>query len=677
MSEAFTKSLVWAANSFLLDALFDKSPLALAVVDEKFTFIKVSKSFALQIHARKIEDHLDKTIVQVLGKDAWKKMQPYFARAKNGEHIHDQHIKYCPNSTDAENHFLLTLYPLPPLQKKKLIGIYLQDITLQKKEDHFLQFKANTSRLFNSSLDSAVVLQQIADLAVKYVADWCSIDMLQDSSFKMVAISHKNPKKVSFAKKLREKYPATLETNTALAKVIETGEALFIPSVTPEMTHKPNVSKAQQRAIKNVNANSVIIVPLVIQKKAVGAITFVLAESKERYTESELQMAEQLGLRASLYLENLQLYDQIKSERRRLIKLLENVPCAVWETVNPPNDQRSHVTFINSYAQKLLGYPLKKWLTIPQFSRSITHPEDKERVQTEVERVFKSGKAGLVRFRWQHKSGKYIWVESRFNPIYNTKGAVIGLRGVSTDISERMKLEQRKDNFIATASHELKTPLTSIKVYTQVIKANNDRNPSPKLTQHLIKMEREVDRLTELVAELLDISRIQRSKLEIKTKNISLTDLLVDTIQSLQPTTNHKITLGRKTAITLRADRHRLGQVFSNLIANAIKYSPRASEIILKMKKEKDKVIISIQDFGIGIPVEHQERIFERFYRVSDDSSNTFPGLGMGLFISKNIVERHGGQLWVESQESEGSTFFVSLPIRPPARKKNEKSIDH
>lgn len=677
MSEVITKSLAWAANSFLLDALFDQSPLALAVVDEEFTFIKVSKYFALQIHARKIGDHLDKTIAQVLGKDAWEQMHPYFLRASKGEYIHDEHIKYSPHSSSSESHFLLTLYPLPPLQEKKLIGIFLQDITLQKKEGDFLQFKASTSRLLSSSLDSSQVLQQISDLAIKYVADWCSVDMLQDTSFKMVAIAHKDPKKVLFAKKLREEYPSTLETNTTLAKVIATGKPLFIPSITPEMTTKAHLSKMQQQALKKVQLNSAIIVPLTIQKKTVGAITFVLAESKEKYTESELQMAEQLGLRASLYLENVQLYDQIKSERRRLIKLLENVPCVVWETVNPPNDPRSQVTFINVYAQKLLGYSLKKWLNTPQFSRSITHPEDTERVQTEVERVFKTGKPGQVRFRWLHKSGKHIWVESRFNPIYNTKGDVIGLRGVSTDVSERMKLEQRKDNFIATASHELKTPLTSIKVFTQVIKANNARNPSPKLTQHLTKMEREVDRLTELVSELLDISRIQRGQLSIKTEQLSLTELLSDTIQSLQPTISQKINQGRKMLITLRADRHRLGQVFSNLLSNAAKYSPSNSEIIVKIKKEKDKVTVSIQDFGIGIPIEHQDRIFERFYQVSGEKSNTFPGLGMGLFISKNIVERHGGQLWVQSQEGRGSVFFVSLPLKPSNRRKNEKSSDH
>ena len=136
---------------------------------------------------------------------------------------------------------------------------------------------------------------------------------------------------------------------------------------------------------------------------------------------------------------------------------------------------------------------------------------------------------------------------------------------------------------------------------------------------------------------------------------------MVDTMQQLSPT--HTITIQGTSHAHIIGDRDRLEQVFTNLISNAVKYSPQASRVDISMTASDGMVTVSIRDYGIGIPREHQQKIFERFYRISDVHDKTFPGLGMGLYISAEIVKRHGGRLWVESAESEGTTFFMSLPI--------------
>lgn len=545
----------------------------------------------------------------------------------------------------------------------KLIGVNY-DVTKRKKEEDFLKFKADASRLLMSTADSKKVFQQVCKLAIQHVADWCSIDILDSETgiFRQEAVCHKDPKKTQWAIALRKKEPVTLKNNEGLAQVIETMQPLFVPQIDTSLPQFKKLNKKKKKALSELNLSSAIIVPLVIQGKAIGAITFVLAETQDYYTDDDLELMQQLAMRASLYLENTKLYETLKSEQERFTKLLENVPSMVFESRGHITNPGYITTFINAYAEELLGYPLKKWLTTPKFGIKLIHPEDKERVLAEARKVFDTGAKGLVRFRWRRKDRSYIWVEARYALITDNQGRALGLRGVINDISERMKLEQRKDNFIATASHELKTPLTSLKVFTQVIKSNPEIKKVAKLSQYLDRMDREVDRLTELVFDLLDLSKIQRGQLSIDKKDISIVELVQDMVQSLQPTLKHTLRLVSDDDAIVSADAHRLRQVFSNLISNAAKYSPQKKEIRISIQKDGQYVTVGVQDFGIGIAPQYKDHIFQRFFRVFDEADKTFPGLGMGLFISKTIVERHGGQIWVESQIQKGSTFFVRLP---------------
>jgi PAS domain S-box-containing protein len=269
----------------------------------------------------------------------------------------------------------------------------------------------------------------------------------------------------------------------------------------------------------------------------------------------------------------------------------------------------------------------------------------------------------LVRYSDRY-TGTSRWSVVKASPVVDETGQVQLVVNIFSDLTTRMELEQRKDEFMSMASHELKTPITSLKGYTQLLKMKLAKQGLAEPVAMLDRMERQLTRLTQLIADLLDVSKIQAGQLDFAEEPIDLDALvcdIADTMQQISPT--HTITVHGAAHTPIVGDGDRLEQVFTNLISNAVKYSPQANQVDIFMTASQDTVTVSIRDYGIGIPQEHQQKILERFYRVSEVHDKTFPGLGMGLYISSEIVKRHGGRLWVESEESEGTTFFISLPI--------------
>jgi signal transduction histidine kinase len=231
-------------------------------------------------------------------------------------------------------------------------------------------------------------------------------------------------------------------------------------------------------------------------------------------------------------------------------------------------------------------------------------------------------------------------------------------------MTERRELEQRKDEFISMASHELKTPLTSLQGYTELLQRKFAPQSNQDALLYLARMSAQIHKLSKLIADLLDLSKIREGKLAFAKEAVDVDSLVREVVDNLQQTTSqHQIVIEGKAQCEIMCDKDRLGQVLINLITNAIKYSPQAQRIIIHLTRTHDVLTVAVQDFGIGIPKAHQEKVFERFYRVSSDQVRTYPGLGIGLYIAHQIIERHKGKIWVESVEGQGSTFSFSLPF--------------
>jgi two-component system, LuxR family, sensor kinase FixL len=223
-------------------------------------------------------------------------------------------------------------------------------------------------------------------------------------------------------------------------------------------------------------------------------------------------------------------------------------------------------------------------------------------------------------------------------------------------------LDDRKDEFLSIASHELKTPLTTIKAYTQIALSHAVKHDLRNITQYLEKVNQYTSKLNNLINELLDVSKIQAGKLKVNTVALDISHYLSEVILSIQHITpTHKIRLLQNDRAIVRVDPLRIEQVITNIISNAAKYSPGREEILVKSVLDSEKITISITDYGIGISSENLDSIFTRFYRV-EESSKDFSGLGIGLFVASEIIKQHGGKIWADSVKGKYTTFFISLP---------------
>jgi signal transduction histidine kinase len=226
-------------------------------------------------------------------------------------------------------------------------------------------------------------------------------------------------------------------------------------------------------------------------------------------------------------------------------------------------------------------------------------------------------------------------------------------------------LSRQKDDFIGIASHELKTPVTSVKAYTQILRNRFTKAEDMKSAELARKMDLQLDKLTNLIADLLDVTKIESDKLQFNEMYFDFNELVVETVEELQRITErHKIILELGVSKTVYGDRERTSQVIANFITNAIKYSPSSDKIIVKTEAAKNNVMLRVQDFGVGISEKEQDKVFERFYRVNGNKNETYPGLGLGLYISAEIIKRQKGEIWVESEKGKGSTFCFCLPIQ-------------
>jgi PAS domain S-box-containing protein len=256
-----------------------------------------------------------------------------------------------------------------------------------------------------------------------------------------------------------------------------------------------------------------------------------------------------------------------------------------------------------------------------------------------------------------------FWFNYTYKPLHDAAGKVYGILNMATDVTKLTHLQHQKDEFIGIASHELKTPVTSIKAYAQLLETIFREKGYEKESAMLTRMGVQINRLTNLISDLLDTTKIQAGKLMFNERFFSFNQIVDEVVEDMRRTTNkHEIIVKLSETDDVFADPERIAQVLANLLSNAIKYSPNADQIHVSTSVDDHYVKVCVKDFGVGIPSDKHEKVFEQFYRVSGDKQHTFPGLGLGLYISSEIIKREGGRIWVESIEGKGSNFCFTLP---------------
>ncbi len=364
-------------------------------------------------------------------------------------------------------------------------------------------------------------------------------------------------------------------------------------------------------------------------------------------------------LKSGVYTEN----PEIKTILQMMEKLLH------WAAIIDSSDDAiiskavdGTITSWNHGAQRLYGYTPKEIIGKPV--SVLMPPEKKDDLPYIMEQLYEGNKVEHYETKRITKDGRIIDVSVTVSPIKDTHGNIIGVSKIARDITERMEMERRREEFVSTASHELKTPLTSQKVFGELLEQRIEQKGYEELKPFITKINKQTDKLARLIEDLLDLSRVNLGKLKMDRRRFDYSELVREIVANTRLTTKHTINLSiQMSNTTIIGDKERLGQVLLNLLSNAVKYSPNAKKINVLVKSENGTILTSVIDYGIGIAKEHQKKLFERFFRVIDDNEKTFPGMGIGLFLSNEIVTRHGGRMWVESAKGKGSTFYFTLPI--------------
>ncbi len=373
--------------------------------------------------------------------------------------------------------------------------------------------------------------------------------------------------------------------------------------------------------------------------------------------DSQQQVAYILGTFTDITAE-VKAKEAAQESEHRLLLAAEATGMAFWELTLADN--------AFSYSQhmaEIFGHPQDTSITLADI-RAQVHPDDMENIVAKAfERALIEGSYFYeVRVYWPDES--LHWIRTKGTVQYNKNKEPVRLLGTIVDITESKSDEIRKNDFIAMASHELKTPLTSLKAYLQLIETKLSGTTDPFVKTAVAKSGNQVNKMTALIHGFLDLSRIEPGKLKLIRTTFDINALIGEVLTESRVLSNsHSIRFESTGELNINADRAKIAQVIINLVNNAIKYSPRGSYVILKCEINDDNVVVSVTDEGIGIKLKDQEKIFQRFYRAEEDEYRHVSGFGIGLYLSSEIIQRHKGKIWVESADGEGSTFYFSLPI--------------
>ncbi len=351
---------------------------------------------------------------------------------------------------------------------------------------------------------------------------------------------------------------------------------------------------------------------------------------------------------------------KLRESEDRFKELSDHAPVLIWMAGVDKLRYYFNKTWLEFSGRKIGQEVRNGW-------KELIHPDDLDKVLDVYDSAFDARIGYQMEYRLKRADGEYRWMLVTEVPRFTNYRNFLGYLGTCIDITDRKLLEESKDQFISIASHELKTPLTTLRAYGQLLATKLADCKIPDVENYMVRVNNQIDKLTELVTDLLDVSKINEGKLGYDKEVFDLGELIQEIVADIQTTSaQHKITLKIKSSAKVLGDSNRISQVMVNLLTNAIKYSPQAHRIIVSVERtrgSKNSITTSIQDFGIGIPKLEQERIFQRFYRIDDQKRKTISGFGLGLHITAEIIKRHGGKIWVKSTKGKGSTFLFNLPV--------------
>jgi PAS domain S-box-containing protein len=407
----------------------------------------------------------------------------------------------------------------------------------------------------------------------------------------------------------------------------------------------------------------VVSLPLQVDGDEFLGALYVFRMRGGEFGRNERKVLESFADQAAIAVNNARLYEQLSQEKRRLDAILEFSADGVLIMDSTHRIQmfnRAMASLIGLDAQQAIGRTFEEVVQVAHKRAGTTLEEAEAGGWPLVGASQPLYLEGDVR----RTDGNIVSVEIAFVSLFDREGRLVNIIADVHDLTRLRQAEEMKATFISAVSHELKTPVALIKGYASTLRRADANWDKATMSESLKVIEEEADHLTELIENLLDASRAQAGNFKLTPVELDIDDLVVRVARKFQVQQQaHPIMAEVAPDLPIVfADEARITQVLSNLISNAIKYSPEGTQVRITGRATPGEVIITVTDEGSGIAVEDQSRIFERFYRTESAVRRGAPGTGLGLYLTKTIVESHGGRIWVESDGQHGSRFSFSLP---------------
>lgn len=432
--------------------------------------------------------------------------------------------------------------------------------------------------------------------------------------------------------------------------------------------------------------------PVRLGDEVLGNLYLTEREGGEEFSPEDESLLVLFAAQAALAIRNAHLYER-EAEARRIAeqtqralasseasfrRLAEQSPDLIYRVRRKPNRA---MEYVSPAALSLSGYTPEEFYADPDLILTLTHPDDRALAQFFI--TDHPEAPGPFVVRWVRKDGHVIWTERHRVPIYDENGEVVAVEGVVRDITQRMEaeeeLERLRRDFLGMVSHELKTPLTAIKGAAAMV-LGSSLPTDPQDTRELFEIINEqADKLRDLLDSVLDITRIEAGAFSVHTEPGDLQELLAGVRTVFSQSGPSRIQLEFQGVLPpVQMDKRRIEQVLTNLVGNAVKFSPPGSPIIITAQQDDDSVVVQVKDQGMGIAADKLLKLFQKFSRVHDEEDRGIAGTGLGLAICKGIIDAHGGRVWAESPgEGAGSVFTFTLPIASKAPALASPSVLH
>ena len=408
---------------------------------------------------------------------------------------------------------------------------------------------------------------------------------------------------------------------------------------------------------------AISILPLQGIKNIIGFLLVSSDSESDTLNPANMKLLSFISSQASIALENQDLYSKLIRSREYIHNILESINNGIITI-----DMDDRITHINKNATAMLGLPSAD-IVEDDFRKAFS--EDLvEMIEREKNRALKDGFTFEILFEYYMTDTFSIPLGINSSLLTDDRGQRLGViivirnMSASKELERLRQLDDLKSEFVSNVSHELRTPLSIIKTYTETLLEHGGDTDYETQRQFLTVVDQETDHLTGLVSDLLDISRIESGKYEMELIPISISEVIALVVKKIENThTTHDIRLDVPSDLpTLLADKEKMVQVFTNLIENAVKFSPKGGVIEISADLDGKMIVCRVTDHGIGIAADDISRIFEKFFRANNSDKCEIPGTGLGLPIVKYIIESHNGEITVESELGIGSTFIVIIP---------------